>query len=235
VGKLAGGTLNDVVVAACSGALRRFLLDHGEPVANRTLMAMVPVSVRADDARGTMLGNQVSMMMVDLPVDEPDPVTTLARVHEQTTQMKHGSLVGGAQTMVAIAGELPFGTAALTRLFSERIPMNLVITNIPGPPIPLYIRGAKLLAAYPYVEVVDNQGLTIAVVSYEGEFFFGISADRDVIPDLDVLAGDIEKAFAALADAVEARHAGRNGGRGGSRRPARSSQRATTRNVAKKR
>jgi diacylglycerol O-acyltransferase / wax synthase len=77
--------------------------------------------------------------------------------------------------------------------------MNLVITNIPGPPIPLYLRGARFLRVFPYVEVIDNEGLTIAVVSYEDHLHFGITADRDVMPDLGEVAASIEREFAALA------------------------------------
>jgi hypothetical protein len=78
--------------------------------------------------------------------------------------------------------------------------MNLVITNIPGPPIPLYLQGAKVLRVYPYVEVIDQEGLTIAVVSYEGQLFFGLTSDHDVVPDLGRIAAGIEHHFLALAD-----------------------------------
>ena len=81
--------------------------------------------------------------------------------------------------------------------------MNVVITNIPGPPVPFYVRGARVLRAFPYVEVIDNEGLTIAVLSYDDHLFFGLTADRDVMVDLEVLARGIETSATRLAEAVE--------------------------------
>ncbi len=198
--KSAGGvTLNDVVVAACSVALRRFLIEHGEPVDARILKAMVPVSVRRDDERGDTLGNRVSMFVVDLPVGEADPARQLARISAQTNELKHSGLVDGAEAVIRIAdGITPFA-APLTRYVSRNIPMNVVITNIPGPPMPLWLFGARLLEVFPYVEVVDNEGLTIAVLSYCDEMLFGLTSDRDVVPDLGRLADLLEASFEDLA------------------------------------
>lgn len=198
----AGVTLNDVVVAACTTGLRRFLLDRGEDVVGRTLKAMVPVSTRAADERGDTLGNRVSMFVVDLPVGEPDPRRQLADVHAQTERLKNSGLVDGADAVIRLADGVTPVAAPLTRFVSRNIPMNLVITNIPGPPVPLWLHGARLLEVFPYVEVVDNEGLTIAVLSYSGQLLFGITSDRDVIRDLDRLAVQIEDAFAELADLV---------------------------------
>jgi diacylglycerol O-acyltransferase len=195
-------SINDVVLAACTGALREFLLDHHE-TADRVLKAMVPVSLRTDDEHGNTLGNRVSLIVVDLPVNEPDPLARLRQVHDHTSELKGSGLVDGAEAIVRLAdGITPVLAAPLTRLVSRQIPMNLVITNIPGPPVPLYLNGARILRTYPYVEVIDNEGLTIAVVSYEDQLFFGITSDRDVIPDLDLVAESIEKEFHALAAAA---------------------------------
>ncbi len=202
--RLAGCTLNDVVVAGCTNALRRFLSEHGEGVDGRTLKAMVPVSTRRADEHGETLGNRVSMFVVDLPVYEGDPVRQLRNVHEQTSALKNSGLIDGAEAIIKIADGLTPVAAPLTRLVSQRIPMNLVITNIPGPPIPLWLCGAPLLEVFPYVEVVDNEGLTIAVLSYGGQLQFGVTSDRDVIPDLGLLGELLEKSFAELADAVAA-------------------------------
>jgi WS/DGAT/MGAT family acyltransferase len=209
----ADATLNDVVLAACSGALRGFLGDHGERA--RPLKAMVPVSRRSDDERGDTLGNRVSLIVVDLPLELDDARERLAAVHEQTSVLKGSGLVEGAEAVLAIADQVPLFAAPLTRFVSRRIPMNLVITNIPGPPIPLYLRGARLLEVYPYVEVVDNEGLTIAVLSYDDTLFFGLTSDRDVVPDLDLLAAGIEQSFVELASAV-----GRKRARKAARTPA---------------
>ena len=195
-------TLNDVVLAACSGALRDFLLRHGDISDGQVLKAMVPVSLRTNDEHGDTLGNRVSLIVVDLPVHEPDPAARLALIHTSTTELKGSGLVDGAHTITEIADSIPPLATMLTRFVSRQIPMNLVITNIPGPPIPLYLLGARVLRTYPYVEVIDQEGLTIAVVSYEGHLFFGITSDRDVIPDLADLAAGIEHHCTALVDTL---------------------------------
>jgi diacylglycerol O-acyltransferase / wax synthase len=124
-------------------------------------------------------------------------------VHSAAAAAKASGLADGAETIVRLAdGVTPLATQ-LTRLVSRRIPMNLVVTNIPGPPVPLYLMGSRLLRTYPYVEVIDNEGLTIAVVSYDDRLFFGLTSDRDVVPDLDLVAAGIEKEFLALVNAVE--------------------------------
>ena len=194
-------TLNDVVLELCTASLRSFLRDHGER-APAGLKAMVPVSRRAEDEHGGTLGNKVSLILVDLPTGEPDPATRLHRIHRQTAELKGSGLADGAENIVALAGLVPVFARPLAHLLSRSIPMNLVITNIPGPPAPLYVQGARILEAYPYVEVIDGEGLTIAVVSYDDTLHFGLTADRDVVPDLDLLAEGIEKAAERLvADA----------------------------------
>ncbi len=200
VRKRHGVTINDVVLAACSGALRTFLLEHGDAdIEHRAIKAMVPVSLRGKEEHGETLGNLVSLIIVDLPVDEPDPVERLRRIHAMTSELKGSGLVDGAHRILDIADAITPLAGPLTRYVSRTIPMNLVITNIPGPPIPLYLRGAKFLRVFPYVEVIDNEGLTIAVVSYEDQLHFGITADRDVMPDLGDVAASIEHEFAVLA------------------------------------
>jgi diacylglycerol O-acyltransferase len=209
-------TVNDVVLAACTGALRRFLADRGEGVDDRVLKAMVPVSLRTDDEHGDTLGNRISIFVVDLPVHEADPVSRLERLHATTTELKESGYVAGTKTIVELAdGVIPLA-GPLTRLVSRRIPMNLVITNIPGPPIPLFLLGARIHRTYPYVEVIDDEGLTIAVVSYERQLFFGITSDRDVVPDLAEVAAEIENELQSLATVLAdsaspgiGRHAGR--------------------------
>ena len=197
-------TLNDVVLAACSGALRGFLRDRAIDVDDpgRRLTAMVPVSRRGEDQHGDTLGNLISVVVIDLPVAEPDPDTRLAVVHERCVAAKESGVIDGAELMVNLADGIPALAPTLTNLLTRTIPMNLVITNIPGPPMPLYLGGARVLRTYPYVEVLDNEGLTIAVVSYDGQLFFGVTGDRDLLPDLDLVAGGIEKEFRALLDAV---------------------------------
>ncbi|MEZ5247234.1 MAG: wax ester/triacylglycerol synthase family O-acyltransferase [Acidimicrobiales bacterium] len=197
-------TLNDIVLAACSGALREFLrdrdIDVDEP--DRRLTAMVPVSRRGEDQHGDTLGNLISVVIIELPVAEPDPAARLETVHQRCVEAKGSGVVDGAEMMVSLADGIPALAPTLTKLLTRTIPMNLVITNIPGPPMPLYLGGARVLRTYPYVEVLDNEGLTIAVVSYDGQLFFGVTGDRDLLPDLDLVAGGIEKEFRVLVDAV---------------------------------
>ena len=116
-----------------------------------------------------------------------------------TAELKGSGLVDGAHRILDIADVITPLAGPLTRYVSRTIPMNLVITNIPGPPVPLYLRGARFLRVFPYVEVIDNEGLTIAVVSYDDQLHFGITADRDVMPDLADVAASIEREFALLA------------------------------------
>jgi diacylglycerol O-acyltransferase len=195
-------SINDVVLAACSGALRTFLLEHNDSqLDDRVLKAMVPVSIRGAAEHGDTLGNRVSLILVDLPVDEPDPLVRLDRIHAITSELKGSGLVDGAQKILELADGITLLAGPLTRLVSRRIPMNLVVTNIPGPPVPLYLRGARISRVFPYVEVIDNEGLTIAVVSYNDQLFFGITSDRDVLPDLSDVASAIEQEFEVLAAA----------------------------------
>ncbi len=199
-----GVTVNDVVLELCTAALRTYLEQQGQEVTGRTLKAMVPVSRRLDDEHGATLGNRVSLIVADLPIGDDDRHTRLQAIHEQTSELKGAGIAEGVETVVGAAGELTWLAAPMARLLSRTIPMNLVITNIPGPPVPLYVRGAEVKRAYPYVEVIDNEGLTIAVVSYQDHLFFGLTADRDVMPDLHLLAEGIEKEVRLLAEAVPA-------------------------------
>jgi diacylglycerol O-acyltransferase len=196
-------TLNDVVLAACTAALRGFMADRGEELdGGRHLKSMVPVSRRGDDAVGERNGNQVSLIVVDLPVHESDPQAVLEEIHAQTSELKDSGMAQGAETIVGLAGEAPMLAPALARLVSRQIPMNLVITNVPGPPVPLWAYGARVLEAYPYVEVIDGEGLTIAVLSYEGILHFGLTGDRDQMHDLPKLGDAIARAFDDLESSL---------------------------------
>jgi len=195
-------TINDVVLEACTGALRDYLFDHDEAT-DRTLRAVVPVSRRHDDEHEDTLGNKVSLIMIDLPVDEDDPLQRLERIHAAADELKGSDFADGAETIMTLAGEISVLAGPLARLGTRLIKMNVVITNVPGPPVPFYLRGARVLRAFPFVEVIDNAGLTIAVLSYDDRLFFGLTADRDVMVDLEVLAHGIETSATRLVEAVE--------------------------------
>src|SRR3954470_105220 len=187
----AGLTVNDVVMALCAGALRRYLDDHGI-LPSDPLVAAVPVSIRAE---GEKLGNRVSTMLAPLPTNVDDPAERLRLTHEAMLAAKeqHGALpadlLGDVTQFAAPAlANQAARLAARMRLVERISPFNLIISNVPGPNVPLYYAGAKLEAYYPLSAIADGQGLNITVMSYGGKMFFGLIADRDLVPDLDVLA-----------------------------------------------
>ena len=199
-----GGTVNDVVLATVTGALRTWLLTRGESVNGRVVRAMVPVSVRGDEQPGA-LGNRVSSYFVDLPVGEPSPVVRLSQVSYAMTGHKESGQSVGAEALVGLAGfvapTLHAMGARLASTFTRRL-FNLVVTNVPGPQIPLYAAGAEMLEVFPVVPLAKGQAVSIGLTSYNGGVFYGLNADRDALPDVDVLAQCIEESLAELVETV---------------------------------
>ncbi len=195
-----GGTINDVVLAASAGGLRRLLESRGEEPHPRGMRAMVPVSVRQDSEK-VALGNRVSSLFVDLPVGEPDPVGRYRRTLEAAEQLKHSSQAAGSETLIELAGYAPpVVHAAVAQLsFTPRL-FNITITNVPGPQVTLYALGAQLRRIIPLVPIFAFHAVGIAVASYDGEIVFGLSGDRGSVPDLDVLAEGIEDSIAELLE-----------------------------------
>jgi WS/DGAT/MGAT family acyltransferase len=206
VRKTYGGTVNDVVLATVAGALREFLLMRGEPVTTATtLRAMVPVSVRSDDQQGA-LGNRVSSYFVDLPVGEPNPVVRLHQISYAMKAHKDAGQSVGADAIIAISGYAPPTIhAAAARLASSmtRRLFNLVVTNVPGPQFPLYAAGARMLEMYPVVPLAKGQGVCVGLTSYNGGVYYGLNADRDAMPDIDVFASCIEESLAELVEGAK--------------------------------
>ncbi|HYI60309.1 MAG TPA: wax ester/triacylglycerol synthase family O-acyltransferase [Acidimicrobiales bacterium] len=200
---LATTTLNDVVLTACAGAIRAYLQARGDAVSPELVYrAMVPVSVR-DVSEQMALGNRVSMMTADLPVGEPDPLERLRFVHAHMASRKDMGTAVGADTLMELSGYAPPTLLALgSRLAVRAMPLNTVITNIPGPQFPLYCLGSRMLEAFPYVCVVDGMAMIIAVISYDGTLSFGLSGDRSAVPDLHALAEGVEIAFSDLETAL---------------------------------
>jgi WS/DGAT/MGAT family acyltransferase len=197
-----GGTVNDVVLTTVNGALRRHLLRRGFDVEGRTLKAFVPVSVRAEDQRGT-LGNQVSGMIAPLPVHCEDPVASLRTIGEAMGQIKSSGQAVGAQVLTELSGFAPpnlIGQAARVSIRQRFI--NLVITNVPGPQFPLEMAGRELLDIFPMVPLGMNLGLGVAIVSYNGTLNFGLVGDFKIMDDLDELACDLTDALAELGEAA---------------------------------
>lgn len=199
VGKRYGTSVNDVVLAVVAGTLRAWLIRRN--IVPQDLRVMVPVSIRTEDDRGT-LGNRVAMLVVPLPVGEDDPVRRLEIAHEVMGREKRSKQVR-AEELVTMLGAFapPQVLAQLTRIQSLRW-FNLLVTNIPGPQFPLYLRGRRLLELFPQAPLAANQGLAVAAMSYDGRMGFGLLADRDAVPNLDELADDLCASIDALIEAA---------------------------------
>jgi WS/DGAT/MGAT family acyltransferase len=194
-----GGTVNDVVLATIAGALGKHLRRRGQNTDGMELKAMVPVSVRADVERGA-LGNRVAAMMAPLPVWCQEPVARLDIVRDQLKGLKSGGQAVGAQVLTELSGFAPatvMGQAS--RLMSRQRFFNLVVTNVPGPQIPLYLAGRRLADPFPMVPLAKNQALGVALLSYAGRINFGLVGDYDLMWDLDDFADDVRESLAELA------------------------------------
>jgi diacylglycerol O-acyltransferase / wax synthase len=197
-----GGTVNDVVLGVVAGALQKAMKARREPTRGRTLRAMVPVSVRSDDER-LALGNRVTLVFVDLPVGPMDPVRRLHRITEATKDLKGSMMALGADAIMNLGTFAPPTLHALAaRLVSRGRWFNLVVSNVPGPQVPMYIVGAKLLATYPVLPLAENVGLSLAVTSLAGTMAFGLTGDWDGLPDIDFMAAGLEEALGELSKAA---------------------------------
>jgi len=197
-----GGTVNDVVLAVVAGGLRRWLQGRGIRTEGVELRAQVPVSIRAEDEHGK-LGNRIAAVRGPLPVYVADPVQRLAVVREGMEGVKQSKQALGAEvisrfndfappTLLAEAARINFST----RLF------NLVVTNVPGPQIPLYVLGRELQDVFPVGFLPPNQALFVAIMSYNGGIDFGLLADYDSIDDVDAIAEGIDRSIAELVEAA---------------------------------
>jgi WS/DGAT/MGAT family acyltransferase len=205
-----GVSVNDVVMAMCAGALRRWLHEHGA-LPDSPLVAMIPVSVRDESAKGA-LGNRVSAMLATLPTHLSDPERRVSVVHEATRRAKsqQAAIPQGlvddisdfaVPALTARAARVMFASGVLYRL----PPFNVCISNVPGPNVPVYLAGAKLLAQYPVSVITDGQGLNITLIGYLGRLHFGLVACRELVPDVDALAGYLVDELDELVKLVAAR------------------------------
>src|SRR5918999_1167031 len=194
-----GGTVNDVVLATVAGALGKHLRRRGHNTDGMQLKAMVPVSVRADVERGA-LGNRVAAMMAPLPVWCQEAVARLDIVSEEMKGLKSGGQAVGAQVLTDLSGFAPQTVMdQASRLMARQRFFNLVVTNVPGPQIPLYLAGRRLVDPFPMVPLAKNQALGVALFSYAGRINFGLVGDYDLMWDLDDFADDVRESLAELA------------------------------------
>jgi WS/DGAT/MGAT family acyltransferase len=203
----AGATVNDVVLALCAGALRRYLDEHDEHPEN-PLVAMVPVSVRSEDERD--MGNRVSSMFASLATDVDDPVERLKVIHECMHEVKEQQKAIGADTLgdwAEFAAPALAGRAARlysrTRMADRHRPLfNVTISNVPGPPFPLYSIGARMVSNFPIGPIMDGGGLNMTVMSYRDQLDFGLQACPDVLPNVWSLAEGLQDALDELVAAT---------------------------------
>src|SRR5579859_3844433 len=197
-----GGTVNDVVLTVVSGALARWLRSRGVRTEGLEMRALVPVSVRTQDQRGTM-GNQLTVMRGPLPVYISDPVARMRFVKKAMDGLKESKQAVGAATLAAVNNLAPPTILAqASRLnFSTRL-FNLIVTNIPGPQLPLYVLGRELELAVPVAFLPENHALAIAIMSYNGQMNFGLLGDFDALPDIDAIGDSIAEELQELLAAA---------------------------------
>jgi WS/DGAT/MGAT family acyltransferase len=183
-------SVNDVVLAASSGGMRRFVSRYGEEP--RPLKTMVPVNLRGDTGRGEF-GNRISFLFVELPCDEPDPVRRLLDIRMQMSDRKESGGPQGGDSVLKLVSHAPHQLQhVVSRMVSSPRTFNLVVSNIPGPREPLYMRGCELQEVYPIVPLADKHALSIGITTIKDGAFFGIYADRELLPDAELLARDID-------------------------------------------
>ncbi len=201
-------TLNDVVLAICTAALRRYLLEKDE-LPEKPLVAMVPVSTRTNDEKSAM-GNQVSAMLIQLPTDEEDPIEQLIQLQANTARGKLYQGAIGAKQLTDYAEFVPFGLGAqAARLYTRmkvsehhRPLFNVVITNVPGPQVPLYMHGKLMLAHMGMAPIFDGMGLMLPVFSYNGVLSISPTTAANIMPDVDLFARYLREAANTLEECV---------------------------------
>jgi diacylglycerol O-acyltransferase / wax synthase len=196
-------TPNDVVLATCAGALRRFALRRGDEP--QRLKAMVPADVRTgDDAAGT--GNRISFVFLELPCDEPDPVARLMLVGRASSQRRRDGEAEDLDAVLGLLARTPTPVQrALAQGFAHPRLFNLTVSSVAGPAVPRYLRGCRLRRVHSSVPLAGRHGLSIGVVTVARNACFGVTADPELLPDADELAGDLDAALDELLSSAPAR------------------------------
>jgi diacylglycerol O-acyltransferase len=189
-----GTTINDVILAGVAGGIRTYLMRRGEEPA--TLKVMVPVNVRSPN---DVLGNHISFAFADLPCEDPDPLGRLYQVHASMSRCKRDGEPEGSDLVLKAASRTPVTVQqALSRLIASPRAFNLVVSNIPGPTVPMYILGCPLQAVYPMVPLADHHAVSVGMITIHDQACFGIYADRQALPDVHMLAQDVDDAITDL-------------------------------------
>jgi diacylglycerol O-acyltransferase len=201
-GRAAGATVNDTLLAVVAGMLGRYLNAAGPsayPPGARLPVALVPVSVRGEASAGEM-GNHISTVFVDLPVDQPELAARIGAISAQTRQLKDSAAVRAGALMVEASGWAPpLVSGLLARAMGSVRAFNLVVSNLPGPQQPLYLSGVRMREVYPIVPLNPAaQGLTVGIISYDGGLCFGLLADRDLDPPVAAAADGLRAELAEL-------------------------------------
>jgi WS/DGAT/MGAT family acyltransferase len=202
VGRAAGGTVNDVVLALVAGTIRQFLERRAVDPGGIEFRVAVPVDVRTDADRHE-LGNRVSSMITPLPLDETDPWQRLLRIVETTGELKGSGETQAVDLIGRMANWLPLGVMVRISQASRRA-VNMIVTNVPGPRVPVYMLGARMLASYPLVPLMESEALNVALFSYEDGLYWGFNSACDAVPDLHDFSESIPAEFEALAKAAAA-------------------------------
>lgn len=199
VGREHGGTANDVVLGAVAQGLRAMLLERGEVIeGDEVLKVLVPVSLRVADQHGA-LGNRVGALLLPLPIGLGDPVERLDAIVATSRRLKAHREALAVDGLLTAAGLLPPSLdGSVTRLVDRQRFVNVVVTNVPGPPMPLYCHGARMLETWPVVPLGPNLPLGVAVLSYDGALDLSLTADPAAFGDLEVVRAGIEDGFAAV-------------------------------------
>lgn len=199
-----GGTVNDVVLTVLSEAVSRYVKLHKQAVKERVVRFMVPVSLRQKEQRGA-LGNLISILPVEIPLDIEGLPRRFKHVNKKTALMKEAKLAEGLGMLGAIYGMMPAPLQSVIGAIADTPipPFNMVATNVPGPQIPIYLAGKKLLAHYPYVPIGYGLGLGCAIFSYNQTLYFGLSSDKQAMPDVEKFKKLTDEVFADLLKTVE--------------------------------
>jgi diacylglycerol O-acyltransferase len=199
-----GGTVNDVVLTVLGGALGRYLEMHGQTTENRTARVLTPVNVRKDEEK-TSLGNRVSMLLIEVPVGIDDPLERLKAISTRTERLKRQQVADGIESLSTVLG----GTPPVLQAALGRLPQppntvaNMVCTNVPGPMIPLYCIGHRMLGHYPMIPIGWEMGISLGVTSYDQRLFFGYMGDAGAGPDVHFMKDFTDQAYVELRSAAE--------------------------------